>query len=53
MKKHPEEIKDIVSSKIVDVFGNYITTDHISSTGTLKPEIPPNQFLKGQGGQDH
>ena len=49
MKKDPEEIKDIVSAKVLGLFGDSITTDHISPAGSFKPETPAGSYLVGRG----
>ncbi len=49
MKKDPEAIKDIISAKILGLFGDSITTDHISPAGSFKPETPAGQYLVGRG----
>jgi aconitase A len=36
MKKDPEPIVDVVDARILAVFGDKITTDHISPAGAIK-----------------
>jgi aconitate hydratase len=45
MTKDPAPIKDIVSSKVLGVFGDSITTDHISPAGSFKPDTPAGAYL--------
>lgn len=49
MKKDPEVIQDIVSANILGVFGDSITTDHISPAGSFKPETPAGSYLVSRG----
>lgn len=49
MKKEPEVVKDIIGANILGLFGDSITTDHISPAGSFKPETPAGQYLVGRG----
>ncbi|WP_316195467.1 MULTISPECIES: aconitate hydratase AcnA [unclassified Bradyrhizobium] len=45
MKKEPEPIKDVVEARILALFGDKITTDHISPAGSIKLTSPAGKFL--------
>ncbi|WP_315781273.1 MULTISPECIES: aconitate hydratase AcnA [unclassified Bradyrhizobium] len=45
MKKEPEPIKDIVEARVLALFGDKITTDHISPAGSIKLTSPAGKFL--------
>jgi aconitate hydratase len=45
MKKEPEPIKDVIDARILAVFGDKITTDHISPAGSIKLTSPAGKFL--------
>ncbi len=49
MKKDPEAVKDIVSANVLGLFGDSITTDHISPAGSFKPDTPAGQYLVNRG----
>ncbi len=49
MKKDPEAIKEILGANILGVFGDSITTDHISPAGSFKPDTPAGAYLVGRG----
>jgi aconitate hydratase len=49
MKKDPEAIKDIVGANVLGLFGDSITTDHISPAGSFKPETPAGAYLVSRG----
>lgn len=49
MKKDPEAIKDIEHANVLGLFGDSITTDHISPAGSFKPETPAGSYLVGRG----
>ncbi len=49
MKKAPEQIKDIISARVLGLFGDSITTDHISPAGSFKPDTPAGAYLVGRG----
>lgn len=49
MKKDPEAVKDIVGASVLGVFGDSITTDHISPAGSFKPETPAGAYLVSRG----
>lgn len=49
MKKDPEGVKDIIGASVLGLFGDSITTDHISPAGSFKPDTPAGSYLVGRG----
>jgi aconitate hydratase len=49
MKKDPEAIKDVIGASIIGLFGDSITTDHISPAGSFKPDTPAGAYLVSRG----
>ncbi|EGN75605.1 aconitate hydratase 1 [Idiomarina sp. A28L] len=47
--KPAEEPKDIDSARVLALFGDTITTDHISPAGAIKPDSPAGKYLQEQG----
>ncbi|MAS40171.1 MAG: aconitate hydratase AcnA [Porticoccaceae bacterium] len=47
MDKTPKPITDIVGARILGLFGDKITTDHISPAGSIKPASPAGEYLLG------
>ncbi len=45
IKKEPEPVTDIVNARVLALFGDKITTDHISPAGSIKLTSPAGQFL--------
>ncbi len=45
IKKTPEPIVDIVDARILAMFGDKITTDHISPAGSIKLTSPAGKYL--------
>jgi aconitate hydratase len=45
MKMQPEPINDIVKARILAMFGDKITTDHISPAGSIKLTSPAGKYL--------
>jgi aconitate hydratase len=45
MKKQPDPVSDIVDARILAMFGDKITTDHISPAGSIKLTSPAGKFL--------
>src|SRR5450432_4071074 len=45
MKKEPEPIVDVVDARILAIFGDKITTDHISPAGSIKLTSPAGKYL--------
>lgn len=49
MKKNPEPIRPIQGARILALFGDSITTDHISPAGSIKADSPAGKYLQAQG----
>ncbi|MGM4921030.1 aconitate hydratase AcnA [Tardiphaga sp. 813_E8_N1_3] len=45
MKQQPEPIIDVVDARILAMFGDKITTDHISPAGSIKLTSPAGKYL--------
>jgi aconitate hydratase len=45
MSRAPEQISDIVDARILGLFGDSITTDHISPAGSIKAASPAGKYL--------
>jgi aconitate hydratase len=45
MTMTPEPVKDIVAARIIGLFGDSITTDHISPAGSIKRDGPAGTYL--------
>ncbi|MGN6465717.1 MAG: aconitate hydratase AcnA, partial [Rhizobiaceae bacterium] len=49
MHKRPEGIGDIKGARILGLFGDKITTDHISPAGSIKAASPAGEYLTEHG----
>ena len=49
MTMEPEGILDIEGARILGLFGDSITTDHISPAGNINPESPAGKYLQERG----
>ena len=49
MEKTPKPIEDIVGARILGLFGDSITTDHISPAGNIRPSSPAGKYLIERG----
>ena len=49
MGMEPEPAKDIVGANILGLFGESITTDHISPAGNIKADSPAGKYLQSKG----
>ena len=49
MTMEPEGIKDIENARILGLFGDSITTDHISPAGNIDPDSPAGKYLQDRG----
>jgi aconitate hydratase len=49
MQMQPKAISDIVGAKILGLFGDKITTDHISPAGSIKAASPAGKYLTANG----
>ena len=41
----PEPIKDVIEARILGIFGDSITTDHISPAGNIRKSSPAGEYL--------
>jgi aconitate hydratase len=46
MKMEPTPVTDIVEARVLGVFGDSITTDHISPAGSIKASSPAGVYLR-------
>jgi aconitate hydratase len=51
MAKQPGAVSDIKSARVLGLFGDKITTDHISPAGSIKAASPAGKYLTGNGVQ--
>ncbi len=49
MTMEPEGIPDIAGARILGLFGDSITTDHISPAGNIDADSPAGKYLQGRG----
>ncbi len=49
MAKQPGAVGDIKGARILGLFGDKITTDHISPAGSIKAASPAGEYLTGNG----
>jgi aconitate hydratase len=49
MGLEPGSVSDIVGARCLAVFGDSITTDHISPAGNIKADSPAGRYLQAQG----
>ncbi len=49
MSKTPGAVADIHGASILAMFGDSITTDHISPAGSIKPDSPAGKYLQSKG----
>ncbi len=49
MSLKPEKIADIKDARILAIFGDSVTTDHISPAGAIKADSPAGQYLMNHG----
>jgi len=45
----PEPVEDIIGARILGLFGDKITTDHISPAGSIKKDSPAGAYLLEKG----
>jgi len=53
MQEKPKPLQDIKTARILAIFGDSITTDHISPAGAIKPESPAGRYLSERGALPH
>jgi aconitate hydratase len=46
MQMEPAPVTDIVEARVLGVFGDSITTDHISPAGSIKASSPAGEYLR-------
>jgi len=49
MGKTPKPVEDIKGARILGLFGDKITTDHISPAGSIKAQSPAGEYLMDHG----
>ncbi|TPW05333.1 MAG: aconitate hydratase 1 [bacterium] len=49
MSMTPSAVKDIIEARVLGVFGDSITTDHISPAGSIKKTSPAGAWLTNRG----
>ena len=49
--KQPHDVQDITGARALGIFGDSVTTDHISPAGAIKPTAPAGRFLASLGVQ--
>lgn len=49
LKPEAGEMADIEGARLLGVFGDSITTDHISPAGAIQPDSPAGRFLQSRG----
>jgi aconitate hydratase len=49
MHREPEPVSDIVDARVLGLFLDSITTDHISPAGSIKPDSPAGHYLLEHG----
>ncbi len=49
MSREPRPLTDIENAPMLALFGDSITTDHISPAGAIKTESPAGRYLQAQG----
>ncbi len=45
----PAGIRDIRAARVLAIFGDSVTTDHISPAGSIEPGSPAGEYLRAQG----
>lgn len=45
----PEKIQDINGARVLALFGDSVTTDHISPAGSIKQDSPAGKYLQAKG----
>ncbi len=46
---HPDSVSDIQGARALAIFGDSVTTDHISPAGAIKPASPAGRYLVENG----
>jgi aconitate hydratase len=45
----PDTVRDIRGARVLAIFGDSVTTDHISPAGSIKPDSPAGRYLQERG----
>jgi len=45
----PERVAQVSGARVLAIFGDSLTTDHISPAGSIKPTSPAGRYLQAQG----
>jgi aconitate hydratase len=48
-RREPDPVRDIVGARILGLFGDMLTTDHISPIGTIAIDSPAGHYLRDLG----
>jgi aconitate hydratase len=49
MSRDPEQVSDVKDARVLGLFGDSITTDHISPAGSIKKDSPAGKYLIDHG----
>lgn len=49
MGKEPAPLEDVKNANVLAMFGDSVTTDHISPAGAIKPDSPAGRYLQEHG----
>jgi len=49
MPREPKPVRDIAGARVLAIFGDSITTDHISPAGSIKVQSPAGKYLVEHG----
>jgi aconitate hydratase len=49
LKAEPDPVQDIKGANVLALFGDSVTTDHISPAGNIKADSPAGEYLKSHG----
>jgi aconitate hydratase len=49
MQVEPPKLRDITGARVLAIFGDMLTTDHISPIGSISPKTPAGQYLQSLG----
>ncbi|MGZ8198320.1 MAG: aconitate hydratase AcnA, partial [Burkholderiales bacterium] len=49
MEAEPDKVRDIRRARVLGLFGDMLTTDHISPIGSISPKTPAGQYLQSLG----
>ncbi len=49
MAPEPSAPEDVRGARVLAVLGDSVTTDHISPAGSIKPDSPAGEYLRGHG----